>query len=308
MSLGESIPRRFLRFRPSRLTPLAGVFCMGVACALVASANQDERDQMEAQIERVDEMSDGRLKEYFAKVSEYTTALGDFVQFLEENPEGASEYRQLIFSAVRRGDWSAVMIIGSAPPRVLLDTWVSEVRPGGEFREMFLERMASRDLGPPSHIWEVFEKGRYPYPDFRLHEDYMRMHPVEEAAPLIEYMLRSHPLMAMDILLDIYPDQLPDAEAVFDDHWTIKKIDWKYDHSMLRGDAPWETRDAFNRLSRHDVWWVRLYAVSAMNKRGPFRLEHRLKALHDDPSEPVSRAAKAISPPENQRDGARNRG
>jgi len=301
MSLGNSILRRLLHFRTPLITPLAGVLCIAAACTLVASANQDDGDQMEEQFERVDEMSGGLLKDYMAKLGEYSNATGRFVRYIEENPEGASEYRHLIFSAVRRGDWIAVMIIGSAPPRFLLDTWVSEARPGGEFRDEFLERMTSRDLGQPSHIWEVFEKGRYPYPDFRLHEDFMRMHPVEEAAPLIEYMLRSHPLMAMDILLDIYPDQLPDAEAVYDDHATIKKVDWKYDHGPLRGDAPWETREAFNRLSRHDVWWVRLYAVSAMNKRGPFRLEHRLKALHDDPSEPVSRAAKAISPPKDQR-------
>ncbi len=295
MSLGNFLLRRLFRFRTPLVTPLVGVLCIGAACSVIASTNQDDGDQMEAQIERVDEMSGGLLKDYVTKISDYNDAFGDFVEYLEKNPEGASEYWQLIFTAVRKGGFGAVMIVGSAPPRFLLDTWVEATRPGGEFRDEFLERMASRDVERPIGVWDALEER---HPDYALHKDYMRTHSVEEAAPLIEYMLRSHPLMAMDILLDIYPDQLPDAEAVFDDHWTIKKIDWKYDHSMHRGRAPHETLVALTRLSHHDVWWVRLYALSVTAERGPFKLRwDRPRDLRRDPNDAVKRAVNAINPP-----------
>jgi len=299
--------------RPSRgvIAILAGVVAIATLTVITeAQTRPDEQDLMRKRLDAfeelfaphfatVDRMSDGLLRTSIAARLEAANAGDEFIEFLEEDPDGAAEYRQLLFSAVRREeDWSGVFIVGTAPPRFLLDTWIDATRPGGEFRDEFLERMADRDVDRNSGVWDVVEEQ---HPGYALHKDYMRMHSVEEAAPLIEYMLRTNPLQAMDILLDIYPDQLPDAEPVFDDHWTIKKTDWKYDHGMHRGRAPHETLVALTRLSHHDVWWVRLYAVSAMNKRGPFRLEHRLEALHDDPSEPVSRAAKAISPPKDQR-------
>jgi len=200
-----------------------------------------------------------------------------------------------------------LLVLISGPRDIILDAWIAAIQQGGAKRPYFLQWMAA--IEPETmDVADILEQsslsGEFEEPDYRLYKKHLREHSAEETAPLIEHMLRTNPLLAMDALLDVYPDHLPDAEAVLDDHWTLKKIDWKYDHSMLRGDAPWETRDAFNRLSRHDVWWVRLYAVSAMNRRGPFRLEHRLKALHDDPSESVGRAAKAISPPKDQRGGA----
>jgi len=317
MSLDETgIGRKSPRFRSAILAGVVAVTTLTVIAQAQPRAEDPElmQKRLDAFEElfaphfaRVDRMSDGRLREYIAARVEGNNALGNFDDYLDEHPQVAGEYRRLLFSAVRKGDWSAVFIVDSAPPRFLLDTWIEAMRPGGGLRDKFLKRMASRDVGKPGSVWKILEGDMHQEPDYRLYRRYTRAHPVEEAAPLVEYMLRTNPLLAMDALLEIYPDQLPDAAAVFDDHWTVKKADWMYEHGMRRGEAPRETTDALNRLSRHDVWWVRLYALSAMTERGPFRLPHRVRDLRDDPNDAVNRAANAISPPEDRGDGARTR-
>jgi len=290
--------------RTMSILTLAGTLCLALGQAMTAQANQD--DEMEARIKHVDMISDGRLGDYIKTFVDMSNTFGNFKDYLDEHPQVAREYRRLLVSAVRKGDWGAAFVVQTAPPRLMLDIWIDELRPGGEFRDRFVENMGSRKVGAIGALWKIFEDQSNLQGGYRLYKEYMREHPVEEAAPLIEYLLRAYPLTAMDALLEIYPDQLPDAAAVFDDHWTVKKADWMYEHGMHRGEAPREAIDALNRLSRHDAWWVRLYALSAMTERGPFRLPHRVRDLRDDPNDAVNRAANAISPPEDRRGGARN--
>jgi len=293
------------------------IACAGALCAasVVSSASQPgEQTEVAQRVHEIDRLTDGRFKKSVLEFKEAIDRMDDFGDYLHEHPEALNAYRRLLTDPPEMdGDlagWGLLLYLYAGPRDILLDAWLSGIQEGGGLRPEFLRWMAKKEPRT-TDIAKMLEQsslaGEFPEPDYRLYKEYMREHPIEDAAPLIEYLLRTEPLLAMDALLESYPDQLPDAAAVFDAHWTVKKADWMYEHGMHRGEAPRETTDALNRLSRHDVWWVRLYALSAMTERGPFRLPHRVRDLRDDPNDAVNRAANAISPPEDRRDGARTR-
>jgi len=297
--------------RMPRLVSLA-VFCTIALVVAALGASAQAGEDIVQYTKQIDRMTDGAFTEHVDGALRQLD--GEFLDQLRKNDRVREAYAELLLAAAdpknaRDNDWSGIVILETAPPDLALEVIVEAMRPGGRLAGYSLgeeistglwERDESGCIGCMGHVWVRIGRGEMGG-STDLYEIYLRTHSIEDSAPLLEYMLRRHPLRTMDILLDAYADELGDAEAAFDANDAIQKDLWAYEHDVRSAVDRDGAMARVRRLTRSKPWWVRLYVLGVMNMPRYFEREI-VQRLQDDPNDLVRRLAKELA-----EDGPRRR-
>lgn len=274
------------------------VIAAAVLCSLSAGVT-DAQDLLEPAL-RLDQMTGGAFKEYMRGDEEA------FLDQLEDDPRVEEAYAELLLIAIdpenaREDDWSPIILLEKAPPDFLLEVVVAAMGPGGQLEGYMLHEDIStesweRDAACSGCVGRMWAKlGRVEARgSMHLYEVYLRTHTLEESAPLIDYMLRHHPIRSMEILLEAYADELDLVEEVFDAQFAIRKDWWAHQHEIRSAADREEAIGRIRELGRSKTWWVRLYVLGIMNMPRYFERDI-VQQLETDPNDMVRRLAKKLS-------------
>jgi len=321
MSVDKATVIRQCFFQPAVLiavwlTPsLSGPFpSLGSAAPEPDQPWSQAEEEYAERVKQLDAIMDGRLLEHLSRAVDGKPITEDY---LRGNPEFLSGYRDLLVDGFKIAGWDPMIVRSTAPPRIMFETLVDALQPGGELEGLLVKVVEAREdprrsPGKLNGVDDILEKrgGPSDEPDYRIYKEFFKQHPVEYVAPFIEYMLRQNPYLAMDVLLEVYPKELNDPLAVFDDHQLLKRHKWGHEHGLIRSNpirndqgiivgyrTPAELLNATRRLSRDEAWWVRLYVLSARRGGVP---DDMIRQLRNDPHPAVRRAAEALKLPEDR--------
>lgn len=251
------------------------------------------------QMSKLDDLTNGKYMEYLKAIA-ISGHSGDVLekQFAlfsavsgKFNNEAREAYIELIIQDIedKRG-----FLAASAPKSVLLETLVREDRPGGRLEGVFLDVSAVRDkvgnpdgghnalddVEKPSTMlgWSSWGSQLWQKVDFRFYQAFLESHTAEYAARLIEYMLLRDPALALDILLEVYPNEFHDALAVRRERNVVEDWLWLERARGVVEEPDQATIDALESLGAGPDWWTRLYVLSWAQHRHHDRPYARLNA------------------------------
>ncbi len=323
-SQSQTLPSRY-----GRCMLIAGLACLAFALIAMAQFHTDD-GPLQPHIAEVDRLTDGMYSEVLASLSDGGKSYSElkileFQEFIAGNKEAKSAFIELIIQAFSPGaalgemDWTPGLVIAPASSSVLLEALMSEAAEGGRLEGVFLNEASvvkKTRSERRSHILDDHERGDstwvgwgkylWQIPDFRLYQGYLDAHSSEESAPLIEYILLRDPHQAIDILLEVYPKEFENPQAVWDDRSVVEERLWLFRQRMISGDLDPETLEAFKRLAQGPSWWTRLYCLSIVEedpwlKHWFFREFNLTESLGADDVAIVRQVAKKYVLPEEEK-------
>ncbi len=134
-------------------------------------------------------------------------------------------------------------------------------------------------------------------PDFSayraiIEDDVRAERPVQVS--LVEHMFEADAGAALKMLVRAYQFREPDEirEILWIEH-VVAELLWKRDNGFVKHDAAdAAVQSEIDKASRHDRWWVRLYAAKIVAAHPEFARDGVIKRLSDDAHPSVSATAK----------------
>lgn len=257
------------------------VYIACVAVLLIASpVIAQEETPIWEQVLRLDGLTDGKYMEYFKAMSESSPDRFEkqAVLFQAVTGKNANEAREAYIELVIQSfDPDAGDPVGifakTAPKGVRLEALVREGGPDGRLEGVLLGNGLAKtkpyrlleNIEYPIVAWASWESRQKA--DFSLYHEFLESHMAEYSAPLIEYMLLRDPGQALNILLEVYPDEFHDALAVRRARNVVDEWLWLERARGIVQEPDQATIDALESLGGGPDWWTRLYVLSWVQQR-----------------------------------------
>lgn len=286
------------------------VFC---ACALgirfFANATQPpEERRLEAYAEKkyakMNKESEEQLGELFNDFSSITHAR----QFMrnEHTKELYKQFLISVFEDAKEGNIAEAIfqafILEITPTDIILDATVPELSPDGKLHGI----LDLEDAAINKRLQHQPSQGYPGEPDFRHYASYLSQNKDVNSSPhLISYMFKTAPGKALQVMVSVdyslpyppnrlsnkNPSALTKIRAVLLSEHIISNVIWHEEFRFdIRREQRVQAKDNLTFLSKHKIWWVRLYVAEIMQKHPSLLVEDVVKRLKADENDFVREA------------------